>query len=484
MVEPTEDAEAVEETALAEAVEDATPEAEAAAPEAETAAPEAESSEETAEGKQRRKRQQANRVLGIDIPPARCCTHFKGALGRDPNMDNQMKELRKRIKAAATDEEKKTLKEELKQLSSGQTRLSVNTSTAGAVISEYMVKELLSHGMAQAVSGEKTMLEVKHLHEGSVKTLVTYPLFQNLPSWVNYSPEGESAIKARQAAENKKHKQAAEAKKTAEAKKAEPKKAPKAEAAKKGAPKKAEPKKAAEAPKKAETKKVETKKAEPKKAAEAAKKAEPKKVETKTAKKAVEVTDDADSDDAKTGGKTGFKSYIDAAITSIHTAAPEYADLRTAMRVREVLSDLVIELLKHISHLGAIHVRDEEIRTLSPKIIKTIIRILLANYGQDPNESLELFKLIDVKLEAFAEHKKAEAALKTQNLTEEKKAALAAAKAKKETAKQVKAIEKAKKSEEAARLKAQEAEKKLQEMGAGEAENGSGDAEAENGVTE
>ena len=164
-------------------------------------------------------RVQLTSVLEISISHARCATHLKHNLG-DAAIEAEIKQLRANLKAAKTAEDADqitALKAEISKLSMPLVRLSNETPIATAVIWDGAVKELLRHGMNLALAGERKIVEVAHLHEGSPAELACFPMYDRCPIWTEYDPAVEDGLKKARALENKAAKDAREAKKEGKA---------------------------------------------------------------------------------------------------------------------------------------------------------------------------------------------------------------------------------------------------------------------------
>ena len=129
-------------------------------------------------------RLQMSNVLGINISHARCLSHLKFHL-TDAAIEAQVKEIKAQQKAEPSEEHVARIAE----LTKNAVRISSETPIALATVCDNFVKEFIRHGMQQAIIVERKNVDVKHLLSGDLTTLVYYPFFKNLPSFVNYNPE-------------------------------------------------------------------------------------------------------------------------------------------------------------------------------------------------------------------------------------------------------------------------------------------------------
>jgi hypothetical protein len=441
--------------------------------------------EKKTDAKTKKPRQQLTNVLDIDISQARCATHLKQNL-TDKTIEGEVKELRKQLKEAKdgkkgveSEKEMKTVKDRIAELTNTQLRLSAVAPVAAATVADYMIKELLSHGMDQAIAEDKKMLEVSHLHQGDVKWLVTWPLIRKVKAFADYDPEHEEELRKERAEANKKAKQDREAKKESEKKVADKKKP-----AEGGAKSSADKKKPAEGGSKPSSKKSSADAGESSVKAAVDKKKPAEGGSKPSAKKpsAKEPSADTETDDENTeGGKTTFVTYVDNCVKSIRKDE-RYKNMRVSNRIREYGSDLVIGFLESLASMARILVQNViEARTLNAGHIRAVVHILLANEDRTAEEIAPLLEQIDAKLKAYDDHVEAEKARKFESMTDEQKAKLEAKKRSQELERKKKSMENASKSAKKAAAKLAALHDELEAAGALADSNGdasAGDASA------
>lgn len=179
-------------------------------------------SAEAAEAK--RTRVQLAHILGVDVSQARCATHLKQNLG-DEAVEAEIKDLRVSLKKAKeTGGDLTALKAQVAERSKSLVRISGETPIAAAVIWDGAVKEILRHGMDQAIASDRKNVEACHLHDGTPSALIYFPLFSKCEAWATYDQDREEELKKERAATNKAVKEAKKDVKTnAENTKAPPK---------------------------------------------------------------------------------------------------------------------------------------------------------------------------------------------------------------------------------------------------------------------
>ena len=166
----------------------------------------AEASPDTGEAK--RTRVQLAHILGVDVSQARCATHLKQNLG-DEAVEAEIKDLRISLKKAKeTGGDLNVLKAQVAERSKSLVRISGETPIAAAVIWDGAVKEILRHGMDQAIANDRKNVEACHLHEGTPSALIYYPLFSKCEAWATYDQDREEELKKERAATNKAAKEA------------------------------------------------------------------------------------------------------------------------------------------------------------------------------------------------------------------------------------------------------------------------------------
>jgi hypothetical protein len=359
---------------------------------------------------EKKTRQQLTNVLNINISQARCATHLKQNLG-DEEIEDQIKELRKALKAAKDTKnaaKEAELKASIADLSKVLCRISSDTPIAAAVTMDCMVKEMIRHGMDHAIAGDRKIVEVSHLHDGTPEGMLHYPLFCKLPSFVEYNPDHEEELRKERAMANKAAKEAREAKKAAlEEKKAAAKGGPKQSP--KGAPK---------------------------------------------AAAVLEEEDDGEDDHAE-HTKTTFFTYVENALKTVKKDEP-YRTMRVSNRVREYLSDLVAEGIARLANLARIVVQQVMgVRTMNADHIKAIVHLLMADGGRSIEQIDEVKSQIDVKLDIYHTHLKTEKEKKAASLDSVRKADLEKKRLEAEFLRKNKQIENAKKRAAEASQKAE-----------------------------
>ena len=165
-----------------------------------------ETSPEAAEAK--RTRVQLAHILGVDVSQARCATHLKQNLG-DEAIEAEIKDLRVSLKKAKeTGGDLTALKAQVAERSKSLVRISGETPIAAAVIWDGAVKEILRHGMDQAIASDRKNVEACHLHDGTPSALIYFPLFSKCEAWATYDQDREEELKKERAATNKAVKEA------------------------------------------------------------------------------------------------------------------------------------------------------------------------------------------------------------------------------------------------------------------------------------
>ncbi|MFA6166950.1 MAG: hypothetical protein WC700_10055 [Gemmatimonadaceae bacterium] len=343
-----------------------------------------------------KKRVQMATVLNINISQARCQTHLKQNLGSE-EIAEEIAKLRHDLKGAKDQKQAEALKAKIAELSKKNVRISSSTPIAAAVVMDGLITELVRYAMDQAIASDRKIVEVAHVHEGNPSSLVYYPIFNKLPAYVNYSPENEDELHKKQAAANKAVKEAREAKKNAAA--------PPAQKKANGADEHA-------------------------------------------------VSEEDDEDEHT---KTSFITYVDNALQSVKKDEA-YATMRISSRMREYLSDLIVEGLKRMAMLCRILVQEVmDVRTMNAEHIKAVIRLLMADEGRAEEQIDEVKKRIDEKLEVYHAYLQSELDKKAEAMSEEEKAQLASQKVEAEKARKIRTME-------AAKTKAQEAMKQADEI--------------------
>jgi hypothetical protein len=342
-------------------------------------------SSEPADEAQKKTRQQMTVIIGTDISPARCTTHFRKNLG-DAEIEAQIASLRKDLKAALDGkkvEQVKTIKAAITKLQQSLVRVSSETPIAAAAVLDRVVKELLCHGLDQAKASEDKQMEVAHLHDGNPSNLVCFPLINKLPEWEGFDPDLEEELKQARTAENKAAKEAREAKKAAEEKK--------------GAGAAARAKAAAE--------------------------------------------EDEEEDESQEHTKTTFVTYVDNALKSVKKSE-EYRSMRVSIRVREYLSDIVASAIKRMASLSRIIVQQVmSVRTMNAGHVMAVVALLMTDEGHTDEQVAELKTFVDGKLALFRAHQVSERKKKEDSLAADKREEMARKKQQLDLARKKKQLE-------------------------------------------
>ena len=311
----------------------------------------------------KRTRVQLAHILGVDVSQARCATHLKQNLG-DETIECEIKQLRislKRAKEGGADLE--PIKNQIGEKSKTLVRISGETPIAAAVIWDGAVKEILRHGMDQAIAGERKIVDTSHLHDGSPSSLIHFPLFSKCEIWARYDQDHEEDLKKERAASNKAAKEVREAKKAADEKIA------------KGA------KPAAKAP----------------------------------------VAEEDCEEDIDPPTKTTFYTYVENALKTVKKDEP-YKSMRVSNRVREYLSELVAQGIARQANLARIIVqRVMGVRTMNADHVKAVVHVLMADDGRTADQIDVVTSQIDDKLNLYHEHLKDEKVKKAVALDDGKK---------------------------------------------------------------
>jgi hypothetical protein len=410
--------------------------------------------------------------LDINISPARCATHLKQDLGDDA-IETEIKNLRNKL-TTANEAEQKHIKEEIAQKSKNLVRISSATPIAVAVIADSTVKELLRHGMDQAIKANKKIVTIDHLHEPGDRELEYLPLYNKCDSWVNYvKEEPKKKVVAAETtptpAPKKKgtEEPAAEAAPTPKKKKGavEESAAETTSKKKKGAVE--EP--AAETTSKKKKGAVEEPAAETtstpaskkkKGAEEPAAEAAPKK---KSA--AVEPAPVADINVEEEGTKTTFYTYVENALKTVRKENESYTTIRVSNPVREYLSDLVTHIITRQAKLAKIIVqRGIGVRTMNADHIKVVVNILMAEDNRSAEQIEAVTNQIDTKLKLYHEHLQVERDKKSSEMDDDKKADLERKKMKETLTRKTHQAEKAEKQARAAAVKMKALKEEAKEL--------------------
>jgi hypothetical protein len=307
-------------------------------------------------------------IIDVDINPARCKSFLK-EFASDSVLNAQIKALHVEAKLpTTTDERKLVIAAEDKRLSAGVNRFSDTASVALATIADEIVKEILQYGAHNALLDKKRIITVKHLHSGELATnLKLLPIYAAVPAWANCTEASEKAIATERALKAK----AKEAAKLPGAVVAAPVEAFVATAVPSG------------------------KTAAPEKAA----------------------------------SKMTFYTYVDNALSSVKKIS-KYADMWASKRVREHLSDVVIQVIELFASYAEVLISETvlDVRTINGNNILATLRMLLRAGKRDDTIYTGLAALVGQKIEKYADHLKTENARRTASTTAEKKQELEAKK--------------------------------------------------------
>jgi len=127
--------------------------------------------------------------LGILIPIARCRTHISSAL-----KNSEEQEEYKDLKAKKKDTETTDHDERIKEIEEKTIRIANETPVVAAIIWHEAMKELIRHGIYQALANEKKTVKISFLQEGDVDELVYYSCYCNLVDWLQCDENIDSAV--------------------------------------------------------------------------------------------------------------------------------------------------------------------------------------------------------------------------------------------------------------------------------------------------
>lgn len=335
-------------------------------------------------------------VLKLSISPARVATHTKHNLG-DKETEDAIKAQRTKLKTLVADgqgdaEEAVALRDEIAKLSKNLVRISSETPIAAAVVLDDAVKELLRHGMNEAIVEGKKMVEVAHLHSGQVAGLLFLPLYDKCEAWKDFSEKLEEDIKKEKTAANKRAKEEKEARKSAGAGRGRGGRGGRGKA-----------------PAGAEAEHT----------------------------------------------KTTFNTYVESALKTVKKDEP-FKNMRVSGRVREHISDLVTQVMARLSALARIIVHTVMVvRTMNADHIKAVITLLMSDAGRPHDQIAQVLSHVDEKLAIYHEHVVGEKEKKAAALDEEKRAEIERKKHDAELARKKKQAENAEKRVEETRKKAE-----------------------------
>lgn len=188
---------------------------------------------ETAEQKaERQKRQQMASILGLSVPPSKCFTQLSNninseelrnktieANGVNTNLKKELQGLQaltektaeQQARILAIPEEIVQIKAELTNLHDQQYRIAEETPVAVAAALHKVATDLIIHATERTLNspGKSRTVTVAHIHQAP-EQMETYPVFCNVKTFAEYSPEIEEqlAIQRSEATATKKDKAA------------------------------------------------------------------------------------------------------------------------------------------------------------------------------------------------------------------------------------------------------------------------------------
>lgn len=348
-----------------------------------------------ADDAQKKKRTAMPAVLDISISSARCQSHMKATL-TPAEVEVQLIEKRAALKVAkdaakeadralADDATVVALKKEIYAIGADVVRIGSDAPVAMATLADMVVKDVLEFAMDQTLAAEHKMVEVAAIHSGKPQNMKVWPVICNLPAISEYNPEHEAELRKERAAANKVQKLAREAKK----------------AAKDGKEVTAEAKEAAEA---------------------------------------VAAQKDAPADDDEQHGPaTTFHTYVDNATKAVK-ADDKYKTMRVSHRLRDVVADLVAQLVSNLSLVAKVNVQDLlDVSTLKACHLQSTIKAIYVHaYGTEDNQGMkEVLAYIDEKVRRYKDHVQAEKQRRIDEMDPEKKAEIEAKKAEAAEAKKI-----------------------------------------------
>jgi len=226
------------------------------------------------------------------------------------------------------DERTNDFERRIEALRSERRHISASASRILSVVCNDMVRQLLCHGMDQLKDGHG-LVTIKHLHTPGFEKLGAYPLFRTLQSWA--SQETTIRITEQMAARDTEI-----ARLTKELNRANKRLGKDADAG----------------------------------AAEE---------EDEDMEDAAEEVDDEDSN------VVNFRTYVGHLYNRLKQD-PKYAPARCANKVREYLSDLIVEFLDRVSPMFSIMLATNRTHTVSDRVVLSVLQMLLTD-GQTVEET-------------------------------------------------------------------------------------------------
>jgi len=336
-------------------------------------------------------RQMHLEVLGIDIPPARCVTHLKNQL-IPPQIAEGLKKLNEELKvykkeevpvvpegeqpvvetAAETKKRIETVRAKHKdrvaeiyaEIAKTSIRISNDAPIAVATICNHSLREIINHAIQQTIAADRKIVEVHHIHSGSVKSLLTYPIWRNLPTIINYDAAYEDGLKKDRSTQNKTIKEEREVRK----------------------------------------KEREEREKDGEKIEKLRKPRDPKK-----------------SDSSKEVSETTFITYVDKAFKRIRDDE-QNKGMRVSYRIREYCSDLIHDLIIRLANIAKIIVQDVSgVRTLNADHIISIVKLFMIDEGKTADEFKKIDDVMRGKLADYKEHAQKEKLGKEEKMTDDEK---------------------------------------------------------------
>jgi hypothetical protein len=250
------------------------------------------------------------------VAPARTAAHIKAALAK-PTVSAEITRLDALLKATPEGDAHKELKTKLDDEQKKITRVSNDLPIAMTTLVEAVITELLERGIDDATKGgSKSNVDVRNLHAGDPLPLA--PLYVLCPTWRNYSEADEEVQRAAIAEQSKIQREL--------------------------------------------------------KAARAAATAAGQPLPPAPVKPVV-----SDDDENAEGAGTTFNAYVGKIITNLKLTRKTNKNVRMAVRVVPVISQLVTEMIRSLTNCTEITVREiHDVRTLTVKDFVQTLQTLFA----------------------------------------------------------------------------------------------------------
>ena len=106
----------------------------------------------------------------------------------DELIDAKLKELKEQQKSITDENSNEFIenKKKMDDLNKQIFRTNQYTPYVVSIISDYMFKELVSHGFNQVLQSGKKTLDITHFYSGDLNQLTSFSLFKNLPTYANF----------------------------------------------------------------------------------------------------------------------------------------------------------------------------------------------------------------------------------------------------------------------------------------------------------